>query len=138
MDVGTQSVRAMVIDPTGTIVAKARVPIEAYELGKPPGVAEQDAEVYWRALGDACRALWADPVARRDALAGVALTTQRGTVVVTDRDGKPLRPAMIWLDRRRAEGLPPMGGIFGLAFKVLGVDETVATLRAEAEANVLR
>ena len=75
---------------------------------------------------------------RRDALAGVALTTQRGTVVVTDRDGTPLRPAIVWLDRRRAEGLPPMGGVFGLASRVLRVEETVATLRAEAEANVLR
>src|SRR5262245_14572682 len=121
----------MVIDPTGTIVARSRIPIEAYEPGQPPGVAEQDAEVYWRALGDACQARWADPNARRDTLAGVALTTQRGTVVVTDRDGQPLRAAMIWLDRRRAEGLPPMGGIVGLAFKVLRVDETVATLRAE-------
>ena len=40
-------------------------------------------------------------------LAGVALTTQRGTVVVTDEDGEPLRRAMVWLDRCRAEGLPP-------------------------------
>ena len=138
LDVGTQSVRAMVIDPTGAIIGKSRVPIDAYEPGRPPGVAEQDADVYWRALGEACRALWQVPDVRRDALAGVALTTQRGTVVVTDRDGTPLRPAIIWLDRRRAEGLPPMGGIFGLASKVLGVEETVATLRAEAEANVLR
>jgi sugar (pentulose or hexulose) kinase len=138
LDVGTQSVRAMVIGPTGAIVGKSRVPIDAYEPGKPPGVAEQDAEVYWRALGEACRALWQVPDVRCDALAGVALTTQRGTVVVTDRDGTPLRPAIIWLDRRRAEGLPPMGGIFRLASKALRVEETVATLRAEAEANVLR
>jgi sugar (pentulose or hexulose) kinase len=138
LDVGTQSVRAMVIDPTGAILGTTRVPIEAYQPGGPPGVAEQDAEVYWRALGEACRALWAMPGIRRDALAGVALTTQRGTVVVTDREGTPLRPAIVWLDRRRAEGLPPMGGLLGLAFRALGVDETVATLRAEAEANVLR
>jgi len=40
LDVGTQSVRAMVIDPTGAIVGKSRVPIDAYEPGRPPGVAE--------------------------------------------------------------------------------------------------
>ena len=45
-----------------------------------------------------------------DSVAGVALTTQRGTVVVTDDAGRPLRPAIVWLDQRRTEGVPPIGG----------------------------
>ena len=136
LDVGTQSVRAMVFDPAGTLLARAKVPIEPYAPG-PPGHCEQDAELYWRSVGDACRQLWSMPEGRRDALAGVALTTQRGTVVITDEAGTPLRRAMVWLDRRRAEGLPRLGGRWGLAFRAAGVTETVATFMAEAEANVL-
>jgi sugar (pentulose or hexulose) kinase len=137
LDVGTQSVRAMVFDPSGNLLARTKVPIEPYVPG-PPGVCEQDPELYWRSIGEACRQLWALPEGRRDALAGVALTTQRGTVVVTDEAGAPLRPAMVWLDQRRAEGLPRIGGRWGHAFKVVGASETVATMMAEAEANVLR
>ena len=136
LDVGTQSVRAMVFDPAGALLARAKVPIEPYAPG-PPGHCEQDAELYWRSVGDACRQLWSMPEGRRDALAGVALTTQRGTVVITDEAGAPLRRAMVWLDRRRAEGLPRLGGRWGLAFRAAGVTETVATFMAEAEANVL-
>ncbi|MEO5965031.1 MAG: FGGY-family carbohydrate kinase, partial [Candidatus Limnocylindrales bacterium] len=136
IDVGTQSVRAMVFDATGVLQALAKVPIEPYLPG-PPGVCEQDADLYWRAIGEACRQLWVLPGARRDALAGVALTTQRGTVVVTDDAGDPLRPAIVWLDRRRAEGLPRIGGRWGLAFRAARVTGTVATFMAEAEANVL-
>ena len=136
LDVGTQSVRAMVFDPAGALLARAKVPIEPYAPG-PPGHCEQDAELYWRSVGDACRQLWSMPEGRRDALAGVALTTQRGTVVITDEAGTPLRRAMVWLDRRRAEGLPRLGGRWGLAFRAAGVTETVATFMAEAEANVL-
>ena len=136
LDVGTQSVRAMVFDPAGNLLARAKVPIEPYVPG-PPGWCEQDAELYWRSVGDACRQLWSMPEGRRDALAGVALTTQRGTVVITDEAGTPLRRAMVWLDRRRAEGLPRLGGRWGLAFRAAGVTETVATFMAEAEANVL-
>ena len=66
---------------------------------------------------------------------GVALTTQRATVVNVDRDGKPLRPAIVWLDQRRTEGLDPVGGVWGLAFKLAGMRETAAYLQAEAEAN---
>ena len=86
LDVGTQSVRAMVFDPAGNLLARTKVPIEPYLPG-PPGVCEQDPELYWRSIGEACRQLWALPEGRRDALAGVALTTQRGTVVVTDEAG---------------------------------------------------
>ena len=137
LDVGTQSVRAMVFDATGALLARARVPIEPYVASAKPGCCEQDADLFWRAVGDACRALWAMPDVRRDALAGVALTTQRGTVVVTDEAGEPLRRAMVWLDRCRAEGLPRIGGKWGIAFRAAGVTETVATFMAEAEANVM-
>jgi sugar (pentulose or hexulose) kinase len=137
LDVGTQSVRAIVFDPRGTIVAGAKVPIEPY-VSPHPGWAEQDPELYWRTLGEACGRLWVQPEARRDALAAVALTTQRGTIVVTDAEGRPLRPAMVWLDRRRTEGLPQLGGPTGLAFRLLGVRETVATFAAEAEGNWFR
>ncbi len=136
LDVGTQSVRAMVFDPQGTLEAIAKVPIEPYVPG-PPGCCEQDADLYWRALGEACQRLFASPHVRRDSLAGVAITTQRGTVVVTDEAGEPLRRAMVWLDRCRAEGLPRIGGRWGLAFRAARVSDTVATFRAEAEANVL-
>jgi sugar (pentulose or hexulose) kinase len=136
LDVGTQSVRAMIFDPAGVLVAIAKVPIEPYVPG-PSGCCEQDADLYWRAIGEASQRLWANPHARRDALAGVALTTQRGTVVITDEAGEPLRRAMVWLDRCRAEGLPRIGGRWGLAFRAAGVTDTVATFMAEAEANVL-
>ena len=137
LDVGTQSVRALLFGPDGSLAAKAKVPIEAY-VSPHPGWAEKDAESYWTAIGQACTALWEDPAARRDAVAGVALTTQRGTVVVVDRDGRPLRPAIVWLDQRRTPGLPQVGGISGLAFRVLGVRDTVAAFQADAEANWLR
>ncbi len=136
IDVGTQSVRAMIFDPAGNLLARAKVPIEPYVPG-PPGVCEQDPELYWRSIAEACHRLWALPEARRDALAGVALTTQRGTVVVTDEHGDPLRPAMVWLDERRAEGLPRIGGRWGLAIRAVGATGTVASVMADAEANVL-
>jgi sugar (pentulose or hexulose) kinase len=136
VDVGTQSVRALLFDPAGTLVARRKVPIEPY-VSPHPGWAENDPELYWGAVGEACRALMADPAVRVDAVAGLALTTQRGTVVILDRDGRPLRPAMVWLDQRRTEGLPRIGGVNGLAFRALGVADTVAMFQVEAEANWL-
>jgi sugar (pentulose or hexulose) kinase len=136
IDNGTQSVRALVFDPRGYIVAKQRVPIEPY-YSSAPGLAEQDPEVFWRAVCEACQGLWAQGV-DKSSLAAVALTAQRSTVINLDKNGKPLRPAIVWLDQRRTEGLKPVGGLWGAAFAVAGASETVAYLQAEAEANWIR
>jgi len=136
IDNGTQSVRALVFDPRGNLLHKSRVPIEPY-YSTAPGLAEQDPEVFWKAVCQACHALWSQGL-DKSSLAAVALTTQRSTVVNVDENGKPLRPAIVWLDQRRTEGLKPLGGLWGAAFKLAGASETVAYLQAEAEANWLR
>ncbi|MGB8982205.1 MAG: FGGY-family carbohydrate kinase [Anaerolineales bacterium] len=136
IDNGTQSVRALVFDPRGNIVAKQRVPIEPY-YSSAPGLAEQDPEVFWRAVCEACQGLWAQGV-DKSSLAAVALTAQRSTLINLDKNGRPLRPAIVWLDQRRTEGLKPVGGLWGAAFRVAGASETVAYLQAEAEANWIR
>ena len=140
IDVGTQSARALVVRPDGAIVAVARVPFAPY-VAPHPGWAEQDAAVYWAALGEACRRVLAEPAVRVGALAGVTLTTQRGTVVVTDEAGQPLRPAITWLDDRRTEGLPPFGGVGGLTalgFRALGLRDTIESFASACEAGWIR
>ena len=52
-----------------------------------------------------------------------------------DRDGRPLRPAIVWLDQRKTYGLPPLGGPWGTLFRLNGLGPTVGYLQAEAEAN---
>ena len=136
IDNGTQSVRALLFDPHGNLLAKQRVPIEPY-YSNAPGLAEQDPELFWRAVCEACQGLWAQGV-DKSSIAAAALTTQRSTVINVDKNGKPLRPAIVWLDQRRTEGLKPVGGLWGAAFAVAGASETVAYLQAEAEANWLR
>ena len=137
IDVGTQSVRALVFDAAGVLVAGARIPIEPY-VSPHPGWAEQDPELYWRTLGEACRRVLAEPAVRRDAIVGLAVTSQRNTVVVTDGQGRPLRPAIVWLDQRRTRDLPFIGGVTGLAFRALGLRDTVGGFMADCEANWLR
>ncbi len=134
IDVGTQSVRALIFDPRGGLIAKQRVPYEPY-YSDAPGLAEQRPQVFWDAMCQACRGLWQKSEVNKESIAAVALTTQRGTVVNVDEAGEPLRPAIVWLDQRRTEGLPALGGVWGILFALAGASETVAYLRAEAEAN---
>ena len=137
IDNGTQSVRALIFDLRGNLIAKKRVPIQPYYSDK-PGWAEQDPLVFWRGVCEACQGLWEMEGVRKDAIVGVGLTTQRSTVINLDSNQQPLRPAIVWLDQRRTEGLEPVKGLWGLLFKLAGMQETVAYLQAETEANWIK
>lgn len=137
IDVGTQSTRALLFDLRGNMIAKSRVEIEPY-YSTAPGLAEQDPLVFWNALCEACQVLWTMPGVDKQNIAGVSLTTQRSTLINVDKEGKPLRPAIHWLDQRRTPGLKPVGGVWGLMFALSGMRETVSYLQAEAESNWLQ
>jgi sugar (pentulose or hexulose) kinase len=137
IDNGTQSVRALIFDLRGKLIAKNRVPIQPY-YSKQPGWAEQDPEVFWKAVCQACQGLWELRGVDKNAIAGVGLTTQRSTVINLDKNNEPLRPAIVWLDQRRTEDLAPLGGLWGLLFKLAGMGDTVRYLQSEAEANWIK
>lgn len=134
IDNGTQSVRALLFDLDGNLVGKGQEEIEPY-FSDQPGWAEQHPDYYWESLGRACDKLWSETSVPREAIKGIAVTTQRSTVINLDRDGRPLRPAIVWLDQRRAEIDGPLPGPWGLAIKLLGAEEVIQRFRQEAEAN---
>ena len=134
IDCGTQSVRSLLFDLEGNLVSKAQIHIEPY-FSSYPGWAEQDPEVYWKALCDACNSLFNQAGTYREAVKAVALTTQRGTLINLDKDGKALRPAIVWLDQRTAKKLPKMGMLWELLFSLVRQKQTIDYFRAQAEAN---
>ena len=131
-DNGTQSVRAILFDLKGNIASKVQIPVEPY-FSTYPGWAEQEPDYFWDNLCKASQMLWEQTDVSKEAVAGVSVTTQRGCVVNVDKDGKPLRPMIHWLDQRRTEGLKPIGGLNGLLFKVAGASKIVRHLQAESE-----
>ncbi|WP_338844637.1 FGGY-family carbohydrate kinase [Massilia sp. W12] len=134
IDNGTQSVRAIIYDLHGNIVAKSQVHLEAY-FSTHPGWAEHDPEDYWQAVCTACQRLWADYHIPKHLVRAVAVTTQRGTIISLDKAGKPLRPAITWLDQRRTDHVPQISPWWRFAFKLAGVSHTINFFRQEAEVN---
>lgn len=102
VDVGTQSIRAALVDLTGTIHRLVKTPIEPY-FSRRPGWAEQEPDYYWQMFCGTTRQLLADEPVRRERIVAVTITTQRLTMVNLDREGQPLRPAIVWLDQRKAD-----------------------------------
>ncbi len=136
IDNGTQSVRTLLINQKGDVLAKGKCEIEPY-FSLRPGWAEQHVEVYWDALCTAQARMWEASPVGPDAVSAVTVTTQRGTVVCLDKSGRPLRPAIIWLDQREAGVLPELPFHWRTAFRLAGVRPTVERFLRKAQANWL-
>ena len=98
IDLGTGSVKALLIDDNGRAVRQAS---RAYDLQSPaPGWAEADPLDWWEQTVAAVRECCAG---HADDVAGIGLSGQAHGVVLCDGDGKPLRPAILWPDTRSRE-----------------------------------
>ncbi len=102
IDAGTQSIRAGLVDPAGNIHDLVKTVIVPY-FSERPGWAEQDPEYYWKMLCQTCLELLAKTRFGKDSIKAVTMACQRSTYVNVDKEGKPLRPAIVWLDQRRAD-----------------------------------
>ena len=136
-DAGTQSVRCALFDTTGTLVDMIKIPIEPYFVPA-PGFHEQHPEYFWQKFCEASQGLLARNEDLREHIKAVTLTTQRGVYVNLDRDGKPLRPAIHWLDQRMAD--PSKFAPFWLEYglKAIGLYGVVDTLNRKCFSNWIR
>ncbi|MGV8982315.1 FGGY-family carbohydrate kinase [Clostridium sp.] len=134
LDCGTQSVRAILFDDSGTIIGKEKVEFEPY-FSKKPGWAEQDADVFWNNCCTACKTLKIKQPKDFEKIIGVTVTTQRDTGVIVDSEGMPLRPAIIWLDQRMAKCEGPLAFYDNAIFKTIRMDKTIEMARRKAKSN---
>ena len=97
IDIGTSSVKAVLVDERESIVAQAAMPLT---VSRPrPMWAEQDPQDWWLATVAAIGTL---PCAARGAVRALGLTGQMHGATLLDQSGKTLRPAILWNDGRSA------------------------------------
>lgn len=99
-DIGTSGVKVGVVDRTLALVARASSPCD---LALPsPGIAEQDPEALWSAFAAAVNDLHGQIPDLANRVAALSLCAQMCGVIAADEEGRPVRPALIWLDKRSA------------------------------------
>lgn len=122
-DIGSSSVKASLVSiSTGKSVAsafypKSEAPIQAVR----PGWAEQQPADWWSYLKAATADIMASSGAQGDEVAAIGISYQMHGLVCVDKEGKVLRPAIIWCDSRAV----PYGN---KAFADLGADHCLGHL----------
>ena len=98
LDIGTQSLKALVLDEDFRVMGSAN---RSYEASLPqPGWAEQDPTLWLAALQPAIGEAIANAGLSSTDVAALAICGQLDGCIPSARDGSALGPALIWMDRR--------------------------------------
>lgn len=137
VDCGTQSLRAVIFSREGNLLARVQESYAPY-VSPRPGWAEQDPEIYWASLVSACQTLRRDHGEAFRGIAGVGVASQRASMVNVDEAGKVLRPAIIWMDQRRAAPEPKALGVLRYGFRLAGLEKKLTDIQAQGKCNWIR
>jgi len=115
IDIGTSGCKTLIIDGDGRVMARAT---EEYPLSTPqPGWSEQDPAHWWQAV----KATLKQAVGEFDHVVdikAIGLSGQMHGLVALDKDGRVLRPAILWNDQRTGRQCQEIhdlaGGVAGL------------------------
>ncbi len=128
IDVGTQSTRGIIFDEFGNLVVKEKVAYKAY-IPNENGFAERDADFYWDIICHVINKIKDENHEYIASLSGVALVTMRNTVVPVDKEGRPLRPAILWLDQRMAKAEEALNPVFETGVSLIGQGKKIDNFR---------
>lgn len=101
LDLGTTAIKVGIFDERGRTVAAVT---EEYMLSKPSALwVELETEIYWQAFSKALKAALEKSAVDVEKIVALGISVQGETMVQVDKNGKPLRPAIVWLDNRAQE-----------------------------------
>ncbi|WNC74076.1 FGGY family carbohydrate kinase [Thalassotalea psychrophila] len=143
LDFGSQSVRAAIIDEMGAIVLVEHLENLNY-LNPYQWQVEQTPQWFYQQSVICCQNLMtkakADNVDLSN-LKSVGITTMRNTLINLDREGIPLRNAIVWSDKRKASIIPKLPWYWRLGFSLASivkpVNKTIKELQQSAFINYI-
>jgi xylulokinase len=127
VDLGTTALKCALHDFQGHVIAKDT---QEYQLTTPDELSvEMEVEAYWRAFKRAVANLLRRSALPAENIRALGISAQGETLVLVDEAGKPLRPAIVWLDSRAQREADELGEVFGHrhAYEITGQVKLVPT-----------
>ncbi len=134
IDYGTQSVRVSVVNDKGEFLAFEQEKYNPPYFSIKPGYCEQNPDYYYEMMCKAAKRLVRKNKTLVNQCSSISSTCFRDTYVLLDKDYKVIRPAIIWLDQRKAKLEKKIPFIYSAAFWIVGMSETVRLNRKRTPA----
>jgi xylulokinase len=110
IDLGTSAAKLLLVDETQAVRASAEVALATSHPA--PLASEQDCDAWWQAVADGLGRIAAAAPAAMAEVVAIGLSGQMHATVLLDAADRPIRPAMLWNDRRahaEADALKRLG-----------------------------
>lgn len=112
IDLGAQSAKVALISPQGEMHGLGQI---SYEIQHPyPTWAEADPEIWWQAFLQGLDSAFEHATVKKSEIAGIGISNMCPSLVAMDKEGNPLRPAILYLDRRSVAQSEHVIGRLGL------------------------
>ncbi|MCR5185410.1 MAG: FGGY-family carbohydrate kinase [Bacilli bacterium] len=138
IDFGTQSARAALVNKKGEIVAMVKKAYDPVYYSIKKTYAEQDPDYYFEILKQDLKELTSNNPDKLDSIIGATITTFRDSSVQLDKDLKPLRKCILWLDQRLADAKEKLPLLHRFAFALVGMRNTITLNRRRTIAHWLK
>lgn len=127
IDAGTTSLKVALFHPNGTMQAVSR---QEYSLETPQNSwVELDPAIYWQACCRGIREVIARTGIRPDQIDALSISSQAETLICLDRNGNPVRKAIVWLDNRAVAEAAEIASAFSIdeVYSITGQPEITPT-----------
>lgn len=138
IDFGTQSVRTALINKKGEIISLKKEQYNPPYKSVKPGYAEQDPYFYLEVLAKTTKPLVEENKARMKDVLGITMSFFRDSPVILDKDNKPLRDAILWLDERTADAREKLPFWKSAIFRLVGMTPTIELNRKRTFAQWIK
>ncbi len=123
LDLGTQSVRALIVSASGETLAVGSHKLSSRRDGPRH---EQDPEEWWRAIAAACRAAFS-ALPSGAIVHGLAVDGTSGTILILDQNARPLTPGLMYDDTRAVEETKRVNETGAAVWSTLGYNRMQAS-----------
>lgn len=138
IDFGTQSVRVALFNKKGETIALEKQRYSPAYFSTKPGYAEQNPDYYFDCMCRCSLALKTKNSNFMNDIVGVSMTCFRDTAVLLDKQMKVIRPSILWLDQRQAEAKEKMPLLSRVAFRLVGMTDTIVLNRKRTVAHWIK
>lgn len=123
IDMGTSSVKLILINQNGEVLAQTSI---EYEVMQPKaGWKEIEPEIWYQASKKGLKQLLHN--IDTSLVEGIGITGQMHTLVVLDKEGNSIRPAIMWNDTRSRELIRSLKQEICAVFKVSHISKIIST-----------
>jgi D-xylulose kinase len=110
VDLGTSAIKVALFDANGKLIASSN---QEYNLLTPSAlVVEMEVERYWSAFKDGVQDVLNKSGVKKEVIKAFGISAQGETLILIDKNGKPLGNAIVWMDSRAQKEAEQLSEIF--------------------------